>query len=273
MKYKCLTIAGFDGSGGAGMQADLKTFSAFDCYGMTVLTAIAVQNTCGVKECFDLPLKCVEEQLYSIFEDIKPDSVKIGMLFNKKIVNLIAKFIEKNVKGIPIVLDPVMYAKNGCTLLKHEAIDCLKSELLPLCSLVTPNMPEAYHLAGRGGGLEEVAQEILDLGVESVLIKGGHREGEIVDDFLISANGNKECFSAERIDSSNTHGTGCTLSAVICALLARGVYLPDACRIAKNYLWHAIEASREQSVGQGKGPVDHFYHLRESIDKFINEKQ
>jgi hydroxymethylpyrimidine/phosphomethylpyrimidine kinase len=158
IKYKCLSIAGFDGSGGAGIQADLKTFSAFGCYGMTILTAIAVQNTCGVRSCYDIPLKCIQEQLEAIFDDIVPDSIKIGMLFSSSIIDLVANFLEKHAKNIPIVLDPVMVAKSGDALLLPEAIDAIKTRLIPISAIITPNLPEAYRLTIESNNMEELGE-------------------------------------------------------------------------------------------------------------------
>ena len=139
MKYKCLSIAGFDGSGGAGIQADLKTFSATGCYGMTVLTAIPVQNTCGVRGCYDIPLSCIQEQLEAIFDDIRPDAIKIGMLFSTEVIELVTAFLRKNADGIPIILDPVMVAKSGDPLLQADAVEALRSKLIPIASIITPN--------------------------------------------------------------------------------------------------------------------------------------
>jgi hydroxymethylpyrimidine/phosphomethylpyrimidine kinase len=259
MKYKCLSIAGFDGSGGAGIQADLKTFSALGCYGMTVLTAIAAQNTRGVKSCYDIPLQCIQDQLETIFDDIRPDAIKIGMLYSAPIITLIADFLTQHAKNIPVVLDPVMLAKSGDALLKPDAIDALKTKLMPLCTLITPNLPEAETLVGKHENAQALAQALLSLKSNAVLLKGGHAEGNTADDFLFMQTGETHTLSATRIQSKNTHGTGCTLSAAICSELAKGKSLLTACEQAKTYLHGAMLASVEHSVGQGHGPVHHFY--------------
>lgn len=260
MKYHCLTIAGFDGSGGAGIQADLKTFSATGSYGMTVLTAIPVQNTCGVKACYDIPTACVQEQLESIFEDIRPMAIKIGMLFSKDIVELVAAFLKKNAQDIPIVLDPVMIAKSGDALLKPCAMDALKSQLIPLASLITPNLPEARTLIPYDYDKKTFAHKLLELGCKAVLLKGGHEETINAEDYFVSAL-HQETLSSPRIHSKNTHGTGCTLSSAITSYIAQGNTTLEACKKAKTYLLNAIRASQEESVGKGQGPVHHFHHL------------
>ncbi|MFC4892708.1 bifunctional hydroxymethylpyrimidine kinase/phosphomethylpyrimidine kinase [Pseudofrancisella aestuarii] len=262
MKYKCLSIAGFDGSGGAGLQADLKTFSALGCYGMTVLTALPVQNTCGVKNCYDISLKCIKEQLETIFEDIRPDAIKIGMLFTSEIINLIANFLEKNAKDIPIVLDPVMVAKSGDLLLQKDAINILRNKLLPIVNIVTPNIPEAEELSNlKYLSKEKFAEEILKFGCEAVLVKGGHEKSGFAEDLFMNNKGEKHIFTSERINSKNTHGTGCTLSAAITSFLAKGYSYVDACGAAKKYLHGALLASKDINIGKGNGPVHHFYDL------------
>lgn len=276
MPYKVLSIAGFDGSGGAGIQADLKTFSAFGCYGMTVLTALPIQNTCGVRNCYDIPLKAIEEQLHAIFDDITPDSVKIGMLFNSQIIELVASFLKEKAQGIPIVLDPVTLAKSGDPLLLPQAVDTLISLLMPLATVVTPNIPEAHTFTGIEANNSEqmmvVARRLLDYGPKYVLLKGGHLNSAESNDLLLGSDGVKQWFTSPRIDSKNTHGTGCTLSAAIASCLAQKMSITKACRHAKNYLFHAILASQNQDIGKGNGPVHHFYHLWPSL-AFIDSKE
>jgi len=265
MQYKCLSIAGFDSSGGAGIQADLKTFSALGCYGMTVLTALPVQNTMGVKTCYKIPLKAIQEQLETIFEDIVPDSIKIGMLFSAPIIKLVSDFLAKNAATIPIVVDPVMVAKSGDVLLLPNAINILKTKLIPLATIITPNLPEAYKLIGEkiaDTDQEKLAEKLLTLGSQAVLLKGGHSGGTESNDLFLDKNGHKISLKTQRIDSKNTHGTGCTLSAAICAGLARGMRLLEACEFAKNYLSQAILHAKDHSVGKGHGPVQHFYHIQ-----------
>ncbi len=271
MKYRCLSIAGFDSSGGAGIQADLKTFSALGCYGMTVLTALPIQNTCGVRSCYDIPLKAIEEQLEAVFDDIVPDSIKIGMLFSEPIIEVVASFLAKYAVGIPIVLDTVMVAKSGDKLLLPEAVNALKTRLIPLVTIITPNLPEAYTLVGRTQEFEVLGAKLLKLGSEAVLLKGGHSSGNTSDDLFLDQQGIRALLKAERIESRNTHGTGCTLSAAICAFLSRGIALFDACKYAKHYLFEAILASKEHSVGKGCGPVNHFYHLQPTINKTVED--
>jgi hydroxymethylpyrimidine/phosphomethylpyrimidine kinase len=265
MQYKALSIAGFDGSGGAGIQADLKTFSALGCYGMTVLSALPVQNTCGVKSCYEIPLQAIEDQLNAIFDDIVPNSIKIGMLFNSDIIELVSNFLKKRAVNIPIVLDPVTLAKSGDSLLLPEAIETLISLLMPLATIVTPNIPEAFSFTGVNANSENemiiVAEKLLDLGPEFVLLKGGHLHSSESNDLLYGKDGSCTWYKNPRIDSKNTHGTGCTLSAAIAACLAQGIELKQACSIAKIYLTNAISAAKTQSVGMGNGPVQHFYHL------------
>lgn len=267
MQYKCLSIAGFDGSGGAGLQADLKTFSALGCYGMTVLTALPIQNTQGVKHCYDIPLSAIAEQLEVIFADIIPDSIKIGMLFSTPIIELVASFLEKKAQHIPIVLDPVMMAKSGDALLLPDAIATLKNKLLPLATIITPNLPEAYALVSEQLESEALSEKLLQLGAKAVLLKGGHSNKKTADDFFATQQGVKQWITASRITSKNTHGTGCTLSAAIAALLAQHFPLLKACKIAKEYLYEAILAAQTHSVGNGQGPVHHFYHLWPTLNK------
>ena len=269
MKYKCLSIAGFDGSGGAGIQADLKTFSALGCYGMTVLTALPVQNTCGVRSCYDIPLEAIEEQLESIFEDIIPDSIKIGMLFSVPIIELVATFLMKHAVNIPIVLDPVMMAKSGDPLLMSDAVDALKTKLIKFATIITPNKPEANNLVGKAQSSEILGKKLLELGAKAVLLKGGHGEGSTSDDLFLDKYGGYKWMRAMRINSKNTHGTGCTLSAAICTFLAKGFSLVDACERSKRYLFEAMLASKEKSVGLGCGPVHHFYHLWAESNKVV----
>lgn len=260
MKYKCLSIAGFDGSGGAGIQADLKTFSATGSYGMTVLTAIPVQNTCGVKNCYDIPLHCIQEQLDAIFDDIRPDAIKIGMLFSTEIITLVARFLKENAADIPIVLDPVMVATSGDALLKVDAVNALKTRLIPLVSLITPNIPEARTLIPGNDNKKQLAAKLLDLGCKAVLLKGGHEQSPTSDDLFFTRE-SEEILSAPRIKTPNTHGTGCTLSAAIASFIAQGLSTLDACKKAKAYLYDAILHNKDETLGKGQGPVHHFHHL------------
>ncbi|HLD95365.1 MAG TPA: bifunctional hydroxymethylpyrimidine kinase/phosphomethylpyrimidine kinase [Alphaproteobacteria bacterium] len=258
-----LTIAGFDGSCGAGLQADLKTFAALGCYGTTVMTALTIQNTLGVFGCYDMPLKSIKEQLQVIFDDIKPDAIKIGMLFNNEIIHEVAQFLKPYYKDIPIVLDPVMVAKSGDNLLLKDAIEALKFELIPLTSILTPNIPEACSLLGFKAidktTMEEAAKILLSLGPKAVLLKGGHLGSSYATDLFIGSDKEFEYFSQPRIESKNTHGTGCTLSSSIASFLALGQSPLMACKKAKDYLHGAITRGAVDSVGKGHGPVHHFY--------------
>jgi len=264
MNYKCLSIAGFDGSGGAGIQADLKTFSALGCYGMTVLTALPIQNTCGVRRCYDIPVQAIVDQLDAIFDDITPDSIKIGMLFSHDIIDHVANFLEKHARNIPIVLDPVMVAKSGDPLLQEDAIEILKTRLIPQATIITPNLPEAFALTGQTEASDALGEELLMLGSAAVLLKGGHANSPQSNDLFLDKHGQRVLLEGLRIDSKNTHGTGCTLSAAICAGLAKGLTPLAACQQAKHYLTNALRAASKNSVGKGQGPVHHFYHLWKS---------
>jgi hydroxymethylpyrimidine/phosphomethylpyrimidine kinase len=263
--HTALTIAGFDGSGGAGIQACIKTFSALGCYGMSVLTALPIQNTRGVKGCYELPVSAIKDQLEAIFEDIHPDAIQVGMLFNAPIIEAVAHFLQLHASHIPIVLDPVMIAKSGHPLLQNDAISTLKSTLIPITTLITPNLPEAEALTGQSASTIEEMQVLVhllsQLGAKQVLLKGGHLPGEVAHDLLMDANCDMHWFKSEKIHSKNTHGTGCTLSAAITAFLAQGMDIKEACARAKTYLYQAILAAKDQTLGLGNGPVHHFYHV------------
>ena len=261
MQYKCLSIAGFDGSGGAGLQADLKTFSALGCYGMTVLTALPVQNTMGVRSCYEIPLDAILGQLEAIFDDIVPDSIKIGMLFKREIVLLVADFLSERAIGIPIVLDPVMVAKSGDYLLLPEAMSALKSRLIPMATIITPNLPEAEALTEPTKDMHQLAKKLLNLGANAILLKGGHQACPSSDDLFMDQLRQDIWLKSPRIHSKNTHGTGCTLSAAIAAYLAMGLPLAKACELSKIYLTDALRAAQHSSVGHGHGPVHHFHNL------------
>lgn len=269
IKNPVLSIAGFDNSGGAGLQADLKVFNSFGSYGMTVVTALAVQNTVGVRGCYMIPSDVIKDQLETIFEDIPPKAVKIGMLFNEEIINTVHDFFIKNNIKVPIVIDPVMLAKSGDQLLLTEARECLIKKLIPLATIVTPNIPEALELIGvpqkesSTMSQESIAKKILLLGCESVLVKGGHYSGEFSTDVFLKKSGDIKILNAKRINTKNTHGTGCTLSAAIAALLSQDYSLEDSVKYAKIYLTKALLSGALQSVGKGAGPVDHTWFLDE----------
>lgn len=261
MKYKCLSIAGFDGSGGAGLQADIKTFSATGTYGMSILTALPVQNTCGVKSFYEVPLQCIDDQLHVLFDDIRPDAIKIGMLFSTEIIELMVSFLKERAYSIPIVLDPVMLAKSGDILLKKDAIETLKTKLIPMVNVITPNLPEAICLIPGHNEKRILAKKLLDLGCQAILLKGGHENSATADDLFLSHD-EEVLLSAKRINSKNTHGTGCTLSAAIASFIAQGWSYIDACKQAKIYLTEALFAAKDEKIGKGCGPVNHFYQFK-----------
>ena len=272
--YKVLTIAGFDGSGGAGIQADLKTFSALGCYGTTALTAIPVQNTLEVRSIYDITTACIEEQIKAILDDMQMNAVKIGMLHRQEIVDSVAQILSQYNVG-NIVLDPVMVAKSGDKLLLPEAIAKMKKRLFPITTVLTPNLLEASELLGREittkNQMEQAAINLLEMGPQAVVIKGGHSNGNC-DDCLALKNPtvnvetavsgvNIYWLSGPRIQTKNTHGTGCTFSAAIASFLALGFTIFEAVTRAKAYLTKSIEAGAYIKTGQGNGPVHHFHHL------------
>lgn len=250
---RLLTIAGSDSGGGAGIQADLKTFAAHGAYGMSAITALTAQNTLGVRAVHEVPPEIVAAQIDAVFEDIGVDAVKIGMLASAPIVRAVADRL-RFWKPLRVVLDPVMVAKSGDALLRDDAVEALLDELVPLCTIVTPNLPELERMTGRPAG-QEAAEELAKRG-PSVLAKGGHAEGEEVVDLLI-ANGEVHRFRHPRLATSSTHGTGCTLSSAIAARLGRGEDLPRAVGGAIEYLHGAMKAA--YPLGSGHGPVDHLW--------------
>lgn len=254
--FKVLTIAGSDSGGGAGIQADLKTMTAFGVYGLSVITAVTAQNTLGVQGIHDLPADFVALQLDSVLGDIGAHAAKTGMLSNRDIISAVAaKLREYQVPNL--VVDPVMMAKSGDPLLREDARDALVTEILPLATVVTPNIPEAEALSGmRIESLEDMkaaARKILELGPKAVLVKGGHRHEDAVD-ILYDGEVFRE-YPAVRLDQKHTHGTGCTYSAAIASCLARGLPLPRAVAVAKKYITRAIREGL--AIGKGYGPVNH----------------
>lgn len=260
-KYiRVLTIAGSDSGGGAGIQADLKTFSALGCFGLSAITALTAQNTLGVQMIQSLPPEFIQAQINSVVSDIGVDAVKIGMLERKEVIDAVIQAI-KNIR-CPIVLDPVMFAKGGARLLAENAITTMRDYLFPLVTIVTPNIPEAEYLAemkmSTPEALKLAAIKISKYGVENILIKGGHGSQENCIDVLYQAKNNLfTYFESKRIHTKNTHGTGCTLSAAIAAELAKGNELVHAIHLAKKYLFDAIQSGQEYTLGQGHGPVHH----------------
>jgi hydroxymethylpyrimidine/phosphomethylpyrimidine kinase len=253
-----LTIAGSDSGGGAGIQADLKTFSALGVFGMSALTAITAQNTLGVTAVFELPPDIVAAQIDAVVTDIGVDAAKTGMIANSEIIKVVAAKVREH--GVStLVVDPVMVATSGDRLLREEAVAALRTELLPLATVVTPNLPEAGVLIGREisspAEMHDAARAIVGLGARSVVVKGGHLDGDAVDVFY---DGQRFLeLPARRIETTSTHGTGCTLASAIAALLAKGEPLEQAITQAKVYVTAAIE--RAYPIGHGHGPVHHFH--------------
>jgi hydroxymethylpyrimidine/phosphomethylpyrimidine kinase len=259
-----LTIAGSDSSGGAGIQADLKTFTAFGVYGASVLTALTAQNTRGVSDVHSVPPEFVRAQIRAVFDDLVVGAAKTGMLANREIVLAVAGELIAR-PAVPLVVDPVMVSTNGDPLLQPDAVAAVKEVLLPRSDLLTPNLPEAAALLGLPAAASEMdmanqGDRLLKLGCRAVLIKGGHGSGAAVD-ILVTPAGTVR-LESPRIDTPNTHGTGCTLSAAIAALLALGEPLESAVRRAKTFVTRAIDHGREQVIGRGRGPVDHLYAIK-----------
>lgn len=267
--HRVLTIATSDSGGGAGIQADLKTFSAMGCYGMSVLAALTAQNTHEVWGIHALPPDYVALQIDAVIDDLGVDAVKIGMLFNRDIMKAVADRLKAhNIKQV--VLDPVMVAQSGEKLIEDDAIEALKHYLFPISTTITPNLPEAETLLGATiedrSQMEEAARALLQYGSESVLLKGGHFEEEQSLDCLVLQEPDAQdndiyWYKAKRIDTENTHGTGCTLSSAITAGLAKGQTLPEAVGNAKDYITGAIEAGSRYQIGKGSGPLHHFYQF------------
>ena len=258
-----VTIAGSDSGGGAGIQADLKTFSALGVYGASVIAALTAQNTRGVTAIHDVPAAFVTAQIDAVFSDLAVDAVKIGMLSNPAVIRAVAAGLDRY-RMKAVVLDPVMVATSGDVLLREEAVANLIGELFPRALLVTPNLREAGRILGvepaeDEAGMQQQAEAILGLGTPAVLIKGGHGTGPEAADLLATAAGDREWFRAPRLETQNTHGTGCTLSSAIAAGLARGLPLREAVGQAKAYLTAAIAAADRLTIGHGHGPVHHFH--------------
>lgn len=260
-----LTIAGSDSSGGAGIQADLKTFTALGVYGASVITAITAQNTHGVTGIHGIPGDMITAQIAAVAGDLKISAVKTGMLGDRATVEVVAANIRKH-RLAPLVVDPVMVATSGDVLLATDAIDAVRRNLIPLADLITPNLHEAAHLLGSSVAstmteMEEQARRLMELGAKAVLVKGGHLEGDEAIDVMVTGEGVKQ-YTTPRIASRNTHGTGCTLSAAIAAGLARGLDLNQAVAAAKDYVWRAISSGADLAIGSGNGPVDHLFNIR-----------
>lgn len=255
-----LTIAGSDCSGGAGIQADIKTFSALGTFGMSVITSVVAENTMRVISVHNVPVNIIKEQIDAVFEDISVEGVKVGMLNDVDTMRAVAEKIkEYNPKNV--IIDPVMIAKGGHALMQHEALDMLKNTIIPCAFLLTPNIPEAEAIIGKKinnvDDMKDAAMLIHKLGAVNVLVKGGHLEGDALD--ILYSNGEFYTFSTKRINTKNTHGTGCTLSSAITAFVAKGYSVTQAVESAKAYVTKAIENSL--TIGKGNGPLNHFYEV------------
>lgn len=255
---KILTIAGSDSSGGAGIQADLKTIMAHQMYGMSVITALTAQNTTGVYDILEATPEFIAKQLDCVFEDIFPDAVKIGMVSNPEIIKVITEKLEKYQPKF-MVIDPVMISTSGSRLLSDHAREALITKLLPLGSIITPNIPEAQNLCGfeidTKAKMVEAGKVIGKMITGAVLIKGGHSKGDADD--LLYMNGQEIWFKEEKINNPNNHGTGCTLSSAIACRLAKGASMDESVRLAKEYVTGALENGLD--IGRGRGPLNHCY--------------
>jgi hydroxymethylpyrimidine/phosphomethylpyrimidine kinase len=260
---KVLTIAGSDSGGGAGIQADLKTFSAIGCYGMSVITALTAQNTRGVNGIHAVPAAFAVQQIEAVFSDMGADAVKIGMLYSAELIEAVAEALKKH-RARKIVLDPVMVAQSGDKLLQDDAIEAIKTHLMPLADVVTPNIPEASVLCRRllaqWSDIESAAKTLAQHGSRSILIKGGHGDENKSTDLLFLARENRfVSLTADRIKTNNNHGTGCTLSSAIASYMAKGRDIEAAVQKAKTFMNQAIAAGAAYQLGHGHGPVHHFF--------------
>ncbi|MFJ8099228.1 bifunctional hydroxymethylpyrimidine kinase/phosphomethylpyrimidine kinase [Lysinibacillus sp. NPDC096212] len=268
------TIAGSDSGGGAGIQADLKTFQELKVFGTSVITALTAQNTLGVSDVLPIEVSFVEKQLQALVEDFSISAVKTGMLFSSEIIQSIAQILAE--RNIPLIVDPVMIAKGGESLLQQEAIEVLRSCLLPLATVVTPNIPEAETLSGRTinslTDIKEAAKVLLLMGVQCVIIKGGHLEDKCyATDYVFFQDGRSFSMQSTRIATKNTHGTGCTFSAALTAFIGQGLPLEEAIEEAKKFIQLAI--THNLSIGNGHGPTNHFAYqnLKDSCEVIIHE--
>ncbi|WP_159881410.1 bifunctional hydroxymethylpyrimidine kinase/phosphomethylpyrimidine kinase [Paenibacillus puerhi] len=271
--YKALTIAGSDSGGGAGIQADLKTFQMLDVYGMSAITAITAQNTLGVHGIYDIPLEGIERQLESVLSDLGADAVKTGMLSQPEVIELVAGSMRK--WGLSkLVVDPVMIAKGGASLLAASAQQALRDKLLPLAAVVTPNIPEAEVLTGlKISSLDDMKKAatvlVREYGAGAAVVKGGHRSGEPID--VIYDGESHHLLQGVRYETRHTHGTGCTFSAAICAELAKGLPLLEAAHTAKRFITLAIR--EELGIGAGHGPTNHWAYAREQAAERVLDKK
>ncbi|MET0545191.1 MAG: bifunctional hydroxymethylpyrimidine kinase/phosphomethylpyrimidine kinase [Caulobacterales bacterium] len=262
---RVLIAAGSDSGGGAGIQADIKSVMAMGGYAMTAITAITIQDTTGVHGVVGVPVSAVRDQIRVCLADIGADAIKTGMLGDKAMTLAVAEMLHSHASGIPAIIDPVMVAKGGASLLQNDAIEALKSELLPLAFLLTPNAPEAERLAKVAvenlDGQRRAAERLLRAGAKAVLIKGAHIGGDVITD-LLATEKEELFFESKRIVSTSTHGTGCTLASAIASLIAQGKTLPDSVEEARAYVLEAIR--RAPGLGKGHGPLDHGWPVKQA---------
>ncbi len=263
-----LTIAGFDGSGGAGIQGDIKAISALGCFATSVLTALPVQNTTGVKTIYPIPHQAVKQQIDTIIEDIYPDAIKIGMVHTSELVDTIVNALQPH-PDIPVVFDPVMVATSGHKLINDETIQAIIDKLFPIADIITPNLDEASTLAQMDietvKDMYQGGEKIKKLGVKNMLIKGGHLKTRLLTSLFFSATGQVQEFHFEKYDTNNTHGSGCTLSSAIASYLAQGKSMLEAVTLAQDYVQQAIYNSKDVKTGKGNGPLNHFFNPQKLI--------
>lgn len=268
-----LTIAGSDSGGGAGIQADLKSFAALGCYGTSAITAVTVQNTLGVQGIHSIPSEIVAAQIRAVMDDIKPAAVKVGMVHTPELANIINETL-KNYTGVPVIFDPVMVSTSGHKLILDETIAALKAGLIVSADLLTPNLDEAALLSGipisSFAEMLEAAELLVGMGCKAVLLKGGHLTGPVIQDVYVTSKGIRSVFEAPYIETRNTHGTGCTLSAAIAAQLALGDSMIPAIEKAKNYLSLALEQGKDVHTGEGSGPLNHFFEPKRQAKLVID---
>jgi hydroxymethylpyrimidine/phosphomethylpyrimidine kinase len=263
VKGRVLVIAGSDSSGGAGIQADIKTITALGGYAMSAITALTAQNTQGVFGIHPVPESFIAQQMELAIRDIGADCVKTGMLHSAAVIDAVVSTLAREAPGVPLVVDPVMIAKGGAPLLEAAAIAALKSRLIPRATVVTPNLPEAQELSGisvsNPNDMRAAGHALLALGAEAVLVKGGHLPGRHICDVLVARDGSEQVFENERIDTRHTHGTGCTLASAIATGLAQSLPLLTSVRRARDYVLEAIR--RAPGFGHGHGPLNHAHSL------------
>ncbi len=263
MRGRVLIIAGSDSGGGAGIQADIKTVTALGGYAATAITALTAQDTTGVHGVHPVPVDFIRQQMRVVLDDIGADCIKTGMLHNAAVIEAVTEIIEQHAAGIPVVVDPVMVAKGGAALLDPEATTALKSRILKAASVITPNLPEAETLTGLTienlDGMTRAGEALLAMGARAVVLKGGHLPGAEVHDLLVTPDGN-EVFSAPRLDTRQTHGTGCTMASALATGLAQGLTLRDSLARALSYVHDAIRNA--PGYGSGHGPIDHGHTVK-----------